>query len=237
MCAMPERMKWWFRGGSEQQEGPLSGGLSGAGARFVRPSKPSLQPLAPEDAHRQSRGLEQFLTCIREVPPSSILDMGGANQANITFLANLGHRISAENLLYSLDTVWNQSDLTEARKIEEFLDQTLNYQAASFGGALLWDSLEYLPEPLLEAVLARIYQLLNTGAPILAFFHADDRTQAVSTFTYRIVDAKTLMLGPQGARQRMQFLNNRAIERLFASYKSVKFFLTRDHLREVLIRR
>lgn len=198
-------------------------------------------PAAPappmEDTHRQSRGLEQFLALARELPPSAILDMGGANQANITFLANLGHRVSAENLLYSLDSIWNNPNLSESRKIEDFLEQTLHYHEASFGGALVWDTLEYLPDPLLEAVLQRLYYLVNPGAPILTFFHADERTPTVPTYTYRIVDSKTLLLGPAGIRTRSHFLNNRAIERMFSNYSSIKFFLTRDSLREVLIRR
>lgn len=201
-----------------------------------KPSSPA--PAVPaEDTHRQSRGLEQFLAYVREMPPSAILDLGGANQANITFLANLGHRVSAENLLHSLDGIWSDPDLSDARKLEDFLDQTLHYQEASFGGALLWDSLEYLPESLLEAVLQRLYYLINPGSPILSFFHADERAPSVATYTYRIVDSKTLLLGPAGMRTRRHFLNNRAIERLFSHYGSLKFYLTRDSLREVLIRR
>ncbi|MBI4906791.1 MAG: hypothetical protein HY820_24395 [Acidobacteria bacterium] len=171
------------------------------------------------------------------MPPSTILDLGGANQANITFLSNLGHRISAGNMLHSLDGIWNDPDVSESRKVEEFLEETLNYQEATFGGALVWDILEYLPDPLLEAVLQRLYRLMNAGAPILAFFHADERSPSVHTYTYRIVDSKTLLLGPAGIRPRSHFLNNRAIERMFSNYSSLKFFLTRDSLREVLIRR
>jgi hypothetical protein len=38
-------------------------------------------------------------------------------------------------------------------------------------------------------------------------------------------------------RNQAQPFNNRNLERLFAKFDSVKFFLTREHLREVIIRR
>jgi hypothetical protein len=38
-------------------------------------------------------------------------------------------------------------------------------------------------------------------------------------------------------RKPSQPFNNRAIEKLFHEFGSVKFFLTRDHLREVIVRR
>jgi len=37
--------------------------------------------------------------------------------------------------------------------------------------------------------------------------------------------------------QRSQYFNNRSIERAFQAAASVKFFLTRDNLREVIVRR
>jgi hypothetical protein len=38
-------------------------------------------------------------------------------------------------------------------------------------------------------------------------------------------------------RRPAQLFNNRAIEKLFREAQSLKFFLTRDHLREVIVRR
>ena len=55
--------------------------------------------------------------------------------------------------------------------------------------------------------------------------------------SYRIQDSRTLTLAPRGIRMPAQFFNNRALERLFQDYQSTKFFLTRDNLREVIVRR
>jgi hypothetical protein len=186
---------------------------------------------------RQSRGLEQFLATLAAHSGCAVLDLGGANQANIDYVTNLGHRISSENFLEILDSVWSNPEVPESRKIEEFLEQALDCQADAFAGALLWDHLQYLPPALLEAVVSRMYHLVRPGALLLTFFHADEKIRHVPCYEYRILDSRNLQITPRGLRERVQFFNNRALEKLFQSYASVKFFLTRDHLREVLVRR
>ena len=52
-----------------------------------------------------------------------------------------------------------------------------------------------------------------------------------------IVDNKTLQLTERGIRPAGQVFNNRNLERLFGDFDSVKFFLTRESLREVIVRR
>ncbi|MGH9667993.1 MAG: hypothetical protein ACRD9L_26550, partial [Bryobacteraceae bacterium] len=59
----------------------------------------------------------------------------------------------------------------------------------------------------------------------------------IPIYTYRISDGKTLQLSQRGKRVPAQFFNNRSLEKLFQKFASVKFFLTRDHLREVIVKR
>ena len=59
----------------------------------------------------------------------------------------------------------------------------------------------------------------------------------VPVYSYRIVDSKIISLSPRGERKPAQFFNNRSLEKLFQEFESVKFFLTRDHLREVIVKR
>jgi hypothetical protein len=188
-----------------------------------------------EEIHRHSRGLEHFLSALEGRRSSGVLDLGGASQANITYITALGHRMSSESVLHALDAVWNDDGLSEARKIEDFLEQTLNYQYSTFAGVLIWDALQFLPPPLLQAAILRLYDVLEQDAVMLAYFHADEKQLVVPAYTYRILDGHSISVTPKGLRPRPQSLNSRAIENLFQSFKSVKFFLTRDHLREVLI--
>jgi len=45
------------------------------------------------------------------------------------------------------------------------------------------------------------------------------------------------VLVQRGTRVAAQAFNNRGLEKLFARFESVKFFLTREALREVIVRR
>jgi hypothetical protein len=74
-------------------------------------------------------------------------------------------------------------------------------------------------------------------AYLLAFFHAEEKAELLPSYSYRIVDSKTISLAMRGERKPAQFFNNRSLEKLFHEFQSVKFFLTRDHLREVIVRR
>jgi len=214
----------------------------------TEPSSPSLYPdrkNAPSNGpaqNRPSHGLEQFFSSIEGEENLSILDFAGASQANVSFITTLGHRIYSNDVLRSLDETFgregdfivNQEDPERARV---FLQESLEFPGQSFGGALLWDTLQFLAPPLLEATVERLYEVLRPGSYLLAFFQADEKAHTAPLFSYRIVDKKVMSLTPRGQARPVQYFNNRSLERLFQKFQSVKFFLTRDHLREVIVRR
>jgi hypothetical protein len=73
---------------------------------------------------------------------------------------------------------------------------------------------------------------------LLAIFHSAERKQTVPCYSFRIQDPRTLQVGRHGQRTASQQLfNNRSLEKLFRKFDSVKFFLTRDNLREVIVRK
>ena len=90
---------------------------------------------------------------------------------------------------------------------------------------------------LLKATVERLHRVAKPGSYLLAFFHADEKAAAVPAYSYRVSDASTLLLAHRHMRRPEQLFNNRAVEKLFQDFQSVKFFLTRDHLREVIVRR
>jgi hypothetical protein len=63
------------------------------------------------------------------------------------------------------------------------------------------------------------------------------KEQTIPVLSFRIADNKTFLLTAKDRRQPALVFNNRSIEKLFDGFGSVKFFLTRDHLREVIVRR
>ena len=113
----------------------------------------------------------------------------------------------------------------------------LNFPEEHFDGILVWDTLQFLSAPLLETVMARLHGMLQPGGYMLAIFNAQEQAGPIPTYSFRITDNRTMGLAPRGQRAAAQFFNNRSLERLFEGFDSVKFFLTRDHLREVIVRR
>jgi ubiquinone/menaquinone biosynthesis C-methylase UbiE len=190
---------------------------------------------------RHSHGLDQFCSSLEERPGLSILDLAGASQATISFLTNYGHRLYSDDFVHQMDQHFGEGDFYENQsnplKTGQFLDATLDFPDGQFDGVLVWDTLQFLTPQLLQIVVERLYRMLQPGACLLAFFHAQERVDTIPTYSYRVSDHRTLTLAPRGRRKPAQFFNNRSLEKLFQDFQSVKFFLTRDHLREVIVRR
>jgi 2-polyprenyl-3-methyl-5-hydroxy-6-metoxy-1,4-benzoquinol methylase len=188
---------------------------------------------------RPSRGLEEFFTYIRDQSGLTILDLGGATQKNVTFITDLGHRLYSEDFLQILNDTFGSDGTTDQSnpgRIDYFLKQTLDYQEGQFDGVLVWDVLEYMAPALLNAVVERLQFVVRPKSYMLAFFHAEDKLDAVPFYTFRIGAANALEVAQQGMRRPAQLFNNRSLEKLFGRFESVKFFLTRERLREVIIK-
>lgn len=169
----------------------------------------------------------------------SILDLAGANQENITFLTNLGHKVYSQDLTRNLDDAFGMdpAEQTNASRIEFFLKANFDYAPDTFDAVLLWDSLQFMGPALLSATVDKIYEVMRPKSYMLAFFTANDKVKQVPSHAFRIMDHKTLTIAERGLRPSGQVFNNRNLEKLFGRYESVKFFLTRESLREVIVRR
>ncbi|HTS27126.1 MAG TPA: class I SAM-dependent methyltransferase [Bryobacteraceae bacterium] len=187
---------------------------------------------------RPSRGLDQFFGYIRGQSGLTILDLGGATQQNVNFITNLGHRLYSENFLQILNETFGEDTVDQANpgRIEYFMRQSLDYPEGQFDGVLLWDVLEYLTPTLLAAVVERLRVIVRPGGYMLAFFQSDDKLEAVPLYTFRIQEVNLLQVAQQGLRRPAQLFNNRSLEKLFSGFDSVKFFLTKERLREVIIK-
>jgi len=229
--------------------GPLRAILRGRGsppgegaappARGALPASPQRKP-APEapPVTRTSRGLEEFFGGIRGQSGLTILELGGATQQNVSFITNLGHRLYSEDFRQILNEVFAQdrADQSNPGRIEYFLRQALDYPEEHFDGVLVWDVLEYLEPALLAAVIDRLRAIVRPKSSLLAFFHSDDKLEEVPIYTFRIEEVNTLRLSQHGTRRPAQLFNNRGLERLFGKFYSVKFFLTKERLREIIVR-
>jgi hypothetical protein len=183
--------------------------------------------------------MEQFFFDIRDVVGLSILDLAGATQENINFLTSLGHKVYSQDIVRSMDEAFgsNPADQTDPGRIEYFLRSNFDFPAGAFDGALLWDSLQFMGPALLTATVERLSEIMRPKSYLLAFFTANEKASEVQSYAFRIVDNKTMLIAERGMRASGQVFNNRNLERLFGKFESVKFFLTRESLREVIVRR
>jgi len=188
---------------------------------------------------RASRGLEEFFSQIRDQSGLTILDLGGATQQNVSFITNLGHRLYSEDFLRILHDTFGPDDTVDQAnpgRIEYFLRQTLEYPEGQFDGVLIWDVLEYLEPALLTAVVDRLHLIVKPKSYMLAFFHSDNKLNAVPFYTFRIQETNLLNVAERSLHRPVQLFNNRSLEKLFGRFESVKFFLTKERLREVIVK-
>jgi hypothetical protein len=236
---LPEKLRSLFRKDNDpvSHGSPLAGSHAGASARSGLASRKSAKKEPPQT--RQSRGLEQFFFNIRDVVGLSILDCAGANQDNINYLINLGHKVYSQDLVRNLDDAFGEdlNEQTNPSRIEYFLKQNFDYPPEELDGVLLWDSLQFMSPALLNSTVERLYDVMRPKSYLLAFFTATERALEVPSHSFRIVDNKTITIAERAIRPAGQVFNNRNLEKLFGKFESVKFFLTRENLREVIVRR
>lgn len=218
---------WWRKPKQQGGSGPVGRPASEASARSPR--------------LRHSEALRYFLECLGARPGLTIVDFGAVSQANISAITSLGHRIYAEDLLRSVAQVTHPEDPPggpmDARRVGAIVDNALPFEDGTVHGVLAWDVLQFVSVPLLESLLRRLVGVLVPGAPLLAYFDAAGKPGRVTVWSFQIVDRSTLRLTPRAERELVSVFNTRAIERLFSSFRSVKFFLSAGEFREVVVTR
>ncbi len=228
--------------------------------RFFRSSSSSTaatQEQPPARMNRRSSGLGELAKLMASDDPLCILDLGSTSAANIRYLTERGHKIYSEDLLEGStdpDLVTHDEQGNRILDSKRFLDDNLAYQGTQFDIVLCWNLPDYLDESLVKPVVGRLWSLLKPGGMLLAFFHTREAGPDAPCFRFHIVGPDTLEMvpiepkrevrrGPTGAIHtavgspfRLQrVFNNRHIENLFRDFASIKFFLARDNVREVLV--
>ncbi|MFI5089807.1 MAG: class I SAM-dependent methyltransferase [Terriglobales bacterium] len=192
-----------------------------------------------ERLRRRSSGLAEFNHAIEGEEGLRILDLGPTSPTNIAYLTGLGHRIHNEDVLKESEDpslVVPAEDGRPTRDADRFLAENLVFgPATTFDAILCWDTPDYLHEALVKPMVNRIHRILRPKGILLAFFHTRDAGPDAPYYRYHIAGEDTLELqcGPRFRLQRV--FNNRHIENLFRDFSSIKFFLARDNVREVLV--
>jgi hypothetical protein len=195
---------------------------------------------APATQPRRSSALSELMKSIKGQEGLSILDLGPTSPTNISYFTAGANRMQSEDvLLASFGPEYRTHDEAGTVTVDagRFLNENLSFSGKKFDVVLAWDMCDYLAEPLVKPVVERLHAVMNPGGYLLAFFHTRDAGPDAPYFRYHIDGNETLKLqrGPQFQLQRI--FNNRHVENLFRDYGSLKFFLARDNVREVLVAR
>lgn len=197
-----------------------------------------MRPIATSSrVSRRSSGLQEFTRLIKTDEVLTLLDLGPTSASNITYLTGLGHKLHSEDVLEAAaDPSYrtNAPDGSVAVDVERFLKENLVFGEKKFDAVLCWDIPDYLPEPLVKPMIERLHSVLKPGGMVLGFFHTRDAGPNAPYCRYHIAGADVLDMQPVDHFRLQRVFNNRHIETLFQSFKSLKFFLARDYLREVL---
>lgn len=180
-----------------------------------------------------------------------VLDIGATSASNIRFFTERGHRIySADLLEASTDpglAIHNEQGQTTLDS-KKFIEEHLSYPNTHFDLVFCWNLADYMDESLVKPVIGRLWSMMKPGGMLLAFFHTREAGPDAPYYRYHLTGTDMLEMQalnskrdsrkdypPARAFTLQRVFNNRHIENLFRDFASIKFFLSRDNIREVLV--
>lgn len=189
---------------------------------------------------RHSSGWKELMKHLQAQDALRVLDIGPTSSTNINYITSLGHSIYMANVVEeAAKQEWlipGEAGEPPAFDVERFLEHNLNFSGRMFDIVILWDTADYLPEPLVAPVFSRIHQVLQPGGQMLAFFHATAATDTAFC-RYHLTDTDVVEMQRAGNYPLLHSYSNRVIENMLRDFSSYRFFLAKDSLREVIITR
>lgn len=170
-----------------------------------------------------------------------ILDVGYTSPQNINYLTSLGHSIYLSDLVHDAWIEnWQKGTDEEGNQIwdvEGFLEQTLNFAGRSFDVVLLWTALDYLPEPMVQPVVTRLYSAMNPGGEVMALFHTRMQGDETAHCRFHVTEEAEVQVQLSEPFPIRRAFTNRSIERLFTGWSGYRQFLAKDSVSEVILTR
>ena len=96
----------------------------------------------------------------------------------------------------------------------------------------LWDTLDYLPAAFVQPIVDRIFEVMQPGGRLLAFFHAKPTGDETVFARYHLTESDQIDLQRMGGHPIQNTHTNRQVESIFKSFAAYKFFFLRRMLCE-----
>lgn len=215
---------------------------------FRSSSNQTAESATPQKLSRRSSGVGEISRVLNSQEGLCILDVGATSANNIRYFTDNGHKNYSEDLLRaSLDPALRVQDSAGNSVVDgkKFLAENLVYPNNQFDIVLCWNLADYMEESLVKPTIDRLWSQLKPGGLLLAFFHTRDAGPDSTCYRYHVTGSDILEMQavkfalPGQSEKRsprlQRVFNNRHIENLFHDFASIKFFLARDNIREVLV--
>ncbi len=217
---------------------------------FRSSSKQTAGAAVPQKLTRRSSGMGEISRLLNSQESLCVLDIGSTSANNIRFLTGKGHKNYSEDLLRaSLDPALRIKDSAGNTVVDSrtFMEENLVYENAQFDVVLCWNLPDYMEESLVKPTIDRLWSVMKPGGYLLAFFHTRDAGPDSICYRYHVtgtdmLEMQEVKFAPPGrpasdkqSPRLQRVFNNRHIENLFRDFASIKFFLARDAIREVLV--
>ena len=196
-----------------------------------------------------TRGLAKFAAALAGLKAPTVVDLGAAVGANVTFLGELfGCKLHVEDVLSAADIWWppppngdaeEDSDAKGAEEREAALEAArhLGHQSGSVDGVLCWDVFDYLQAEAAAALGREVTRVLKPGGVTFVCHGPRDR-EVQGPVQYEILDEMTLRYRTvEVARPPRSVRESREMTRLFAGLSIDSSFLLKSRMRELVLRK
>ena len=204
--------------------------------------KTGVEAGAGERSLRHSRGWKDILDHLKASDGLRVLDFGSTSPANINYLTSLGHSVYMANIVQdAARPEWLRAPDPDAPTgakpefdTERFATGNFDFSQRDFDIILLWDTANYLPPSVVPALFDRLGQVLRPDGRLLAFFHGKADGPGTAFSRYQLTDGDSLITLSSGGYPVQALYQTRQIEKFLQGYSSVRFFLGKDNVREVM---
>ena len=189
---------------------------------------------------RHSSGWTQMEKHLKSEDSLRVLDIGPTSAGNINLITQMGHSVYMANLVEDAvkpEYVSTSNEGETVHEVQRYLTQNLDFAGRHFDVVLLWDTADYLPEPMLQPIIDRIFDVMEPGGKLLAFFHSKATGDDTIFSRYHLTSTDQVEMQRTGVHPVLRTYTNRQIEGVFERFSGYKFLLAKDSLREVIVTR
>jgi hypothetical protein len=210
----------------------------GEAAAAFKPSTPSGPRVS-----RNSSGWKAILQFLKEADSPVVMDVGPASPTNVNFLTSLGCSIYLPDPMHDLamtdagKAATNAAPEDSAAAIQQFLEESFNFSGRAFDCVLLWDTLDFLPEPLVQPIVDKLHAVMKPGGKVLSLYRSKMESGAGTHRRFHVTDSGSIESQSGAGYPQVRVLQNRNVEKIFSAFHSPRLMLATDNFREAIFTR